>query len=163
MKTKTQTLTVTAIVAALYMVLTLAIQPLSYGAVQIRFAEILALLPFFNRKYSVSIIVGCALANIFSPLGPIDLIFGVASSALYVFIISHPKFTNVWAAIAIVVASTGLIVGAEIAWVYNVPFWFNAATVALGELVVMVLAVVFWKMMFKNSKVRELLQPQKQI
>ena len=43
-------LTITGILAALYMCITLAIAPLSYGAVQIRLAEGLMLLPFLNKK-----------------------------------------------------------------------------------------------------------------
>ena len=39
-----------AVVAALYVVLCMALQPLSYGAVQVRVAEALCLLPVFGAE-----------------------------------------------------------------------------------------------------------------
>ena len=44
------------VVAAIYVVLCLALQPLSYGAVQVRVAEALCLLPVFGTEY---ILGGC--------------------------------------------------------------------------------------------------------
>ena len=39
-----------AVVAALYVVLCMALQPFSYGAVQVRVAEALCLLPVFGAE-----------------------------------------------------------------------------------------------------------------
>ena len=39
-----------AVVAAIYVVLCMALQPFSYGAVQVRVAEALCLLPVFGRR-----------------------------------------------------------------------------------------------------------------
>ena len=58
------------LVAALYVVLCMALQPLSFGAVQIRFAEALVLLPVFGAEYIVAVTLGCFLANLLgSPPG----------------------------------------------------------------------------------------------
>lgn len=158
-KINIQELTMTGVVAALYMVLTLLIQPLSYGAVQIRFSEVLALLPFFNKKFSWSIVIGCALANLFSPLGPIDLVFGLTSSILCVLLIQ--RLERIWTAAAIITAFTGVFVGVELFLVYGTPIAFNMITVAAGEAVAMVCGVVLWKLMLKNPKVKQLVQPRK--
>ena len=43
------------VVAAIYVVLCMALQPLSYGAVQVRVAEALCLLPVFGAEYIVGV------------------------------------------------------------------------------------------------------------
>ena len=71
-----QNLTRQAIVAALYAVLTWAIPALSYGPIQFRLSEVMTLLAFFNPQYVVGLTVGCALSNIISSLGMIDIVVG---------------------------------------------------------------------------------------
>ena len=69
------------VVAAIYVVLCLALQPLSYGAVQVRVAEALCLLPVFGAEYIVGVVLGCFLANL---LGStiVDVIFGTLATLL---------------------------------------------------------------------------------
>lgn len=69
-----------AIVAALYVVLTLLVPMPQYGPIQFRFSEILVLLVFYNRKYIPGLVLGCAIANLFSPMAWFDVIFGTLSS-----------------------------------------------------------------------------------
>lgn len=73
---KTRMLAYTALVAAVYAVLTVGVAPLSYGMIQIRFSEILVLLAFVDKRYAPGLILGCFIANCFSPLGMVDAIFG---------------------------------------------------------------------------------------
>ena len=69
-----------AVVAALYAVLTLVVPMPQYGPIQFRFSEILVLLVFYNRKYIPGLVLGCAIANLFSPMAWFDVIFGTLSS-----------------------------------------------------------------------------------
>ena len=69
-----------AVVAALYAVLTLLVPMPQYGPIQFRFSEILVLLVFYNRKYIPGLVLGCAIANLFSPMAWFDVIFGTLSS-----------------------------------------------------------------------------------
>mgnify|MGYP002236217287 CR=1 FL=1 len=55
------------VVAAIYVVLCMALQPLSYGAVQVRVAEALCLLPVFGAEYIAGVVLGCFLANLLAP------------------------------------------------------------------------------------------------
>ena len=68
-----------AVVAALYVVLCMALQPLSYGAVQVRVAEALCLLPVFGAEYIAGVVLGCFLANL---LGStiVDVILGTLAT-----------------------------------------------------------------------------------
>ena len=64
-----------AIVGAAYAAMTIALAPISYGAVQLRVSEVLCILPFFIPGTAWGLFVGCALANILT--GNIfDIIFG---------------------------------------------------------------------------------------
>ena len=78
---KTNKLSVTrlvrcAVIAAVYVVLCLALAPFSYGAVQVRIAEALCLLPVFGAEYIVGVTLGCFLANLLGST-VIDVVFGM--------------------------------------------------------------------------------------
>ena len=70
-KLSVQTLVRCAMIAAVYTVLCLVLQPFSYGAVQVRVAEAFCLLPVFGAEYIVGVTLGCLLANLlgFCPHG----------------------------------------------------------------------------------------------
>ncbi len=69
-----------AAVAALYAVLTLLLPVASYGPIQFRFSEILVLLVFYNKRFIPGLVLGCAIANMFSPMMLFDVVFGTLSS-----------------------------------------------------------------------------------
>ena len=73
-----------AMVAAIYVVLCLVLAPFSYGAVQVRLAEMLCLLPVFGAEYIVAVTLGCFLANL---LGStlVDVVFGTAATLVATF------------------------------------------------------------------------------
>jgi uncharacterized membrane protein len=76
----TAQLTRAALIAAMYIVLT-TIPPfnaITYGAVQFRLGEALVLLPFLLDEAVVGVVVGCLVANMFSPFGLIDLVVGTS-------------------------------------------------------------------------------------
>ena len=66
------------IVAAMYIGLVLLppLTPIAYGFFQIRFAEALTILPFLFPSAIPGLFLGCFLANLFSPLGPLDWVIG---------------------------------------------------------------------------------------
>ncbi len=74
-------LTRCAVVAALYVALCLALAPFSYGAIQVRVAEALCLLPVFGPEYIVGVTLGCALANLLGS-SLIDVVFGTLATLL---------------------------------------------------------------------------------
>lgn len=67
-------------IAALYAAITIACGPLSYNFLQFRISELLNLLVFFNPYYTIGLTLGCLLANLFSSVGPIDILFGTLST-----------------------------------------------------------------------------------
>ncbi len=74
---KSKTVTRVALIAAVYVVITLIAHPISYGPVQMRVSEALTLLPYFmGYPAAIGLFLGVMIANIFGGLGLIDIIFG---------------------------------------------------------------------------------------
>ena len=141
-----------SVTAALYVALTLAVAPLSYGAVQFRLSEVLTLLCFFKKDYCYALILGCAISNLFSPLGVLDLIFGVASTVFSVVGIRTVK--NIWVA-SLFPAISMVFVAWELS-LLNMPFWYSFLTAALGEVVVVTaIGVPLFKVLRKNRFFKE--------
>ena len=86
MKLSIKQLTINAMVAAIYIVVTIFLP--SYGPLQLRLSEMFAHLPVFNRKYSVGLILGVAVANMRSEFGIYDVIFGTLHTAVSIWIVS---------------------------------------------------------------------------
>ena len=143
-----QEICLNGLIAALYAVLTIVIAPLSYGAIQFRFSEILVLLCFFNKRYSIGLILGCMIANIFSPTAVLDVPFGTVATALACLGIMFSKHLLV--AITFPIVFNALIVGWELTY-FGEPFWFSTLFVALGELTMMVIGYIFF-FFIKRSK-----------
>ncbi|MBR1764858.1 MAG: QueT transporter family protein [Ruminococcus sp.] len=145
--------TTVGVVTALYVALTLMCSNFAYGQIQFRVSEMLMLLCFYNKDYIVSMTLGCFLANIFSSLGAVDLLFGTAATVIAaVLMYLCRKKTNLLVSSLFPVVSNALIVGAELKLVLGLPFWVNAAYVALGELVcVTILGVIVFKLLEKNK------------
>ena len=78
MKFTTRTLTQSAIIAAIYVAITLLLAPISYGQLQVRVSEALTLLPILTPTAIPGLFVGCLLANVFNPAGAsvLDIVFG---------------------------------------------------------------------------------------
>ena len=80
MKLTTRQITLNAMIAAIYVVITIFLP--SYGPLQLRMTEMFAHLPMFNKKYSVGLIIGVAIANIRSEFGIYDVLFGTLHTAI---------------------------------------------------------------------------------
>jgi len=156
-----RTLCKMAIVAAIYYVLTIAIAPLSYGEVQFRFSEILLLLCFYDKKYSYALIVGCFLANLSSPLGAYDLLFGTLHTAITVVLISYSP--NLFlASLAPLVGC--IFIGYELNIVFGLPIIIATLWVMLGEFVVVtVLGYPLFKLLERNKMFMSMISPNKVI
>ncbi|MBR4953704.1 MAG: QueT transporter family protein [Oscillospiraceae bacterium] len=65
-----------AVVAAVYAALTMSLGFMSYGNIQFRIAEALSILPFFFPVTTWGLFLGCLIANLMSPVGVADVVFG---------------------------------------------------------------------------------------
>ena len=149
MKITVKDIAINGIIAALYVVLTLITYPLSFEGIQFRFAEVLMLLVFFRKDYTIGLCVGCALANLFSPLGLIDAGFGTLATLLACIVLCFTRW--LWVGALAPVVFNAFIVALEISMVYDIwpEYWITCAQVAIGELAVMAVGYVI-VMIFKH-------------
>ena len=129
----TRTLCQTAVVAALYVALT-TLNPLSWGAVQFRVANMLCALPFKNKKYAPAVLLGIAISNAASPFGLIDVAFGLlAEGTAYALVVWGPweKLDILWKAVVLSLC-VALFIGLELYIVIGVPFMLTAAGLFAG-------------------------------
>ena len=134
-------LTAAALVAALYAVMGYfgGVFGLTFGAVQIRFAEALTVLPFIFPAKAPGLVVGCLITNLLSPYGPVDIIFGTLATAIAVWwTMKMPK----WYLAAIPPIVVNMVILCPMwSWAqvgsFEGAFWvacgFNAITFVIGE------------------------------
>ena len=65
-----------AVIAALYVALTIVFAPISFREVQVRIAEALTILPLFSGAAVPGLFIGCLLANFIGGAVVPDIIFG---------------------------------------------------------------------------------------
>lgn len=156
-----------AMVAAIYVVLCLVLAPFSYGAVQVRLAEMLCLLPVFGAEYIVAVTLGCFLANL---LGStlVDVVFGTAATLVACLVTYAVRKVRV-GGLAIPAAVPPIVSNAVIVGALELTFFlpgvtgtaalaaWNALTVGIGEVVSCgILGVALVKLMESNAGLRRL-------
>lgn len=82
---RTLDLVKSAVVIALYLVLTFLVAPVAYGPVQFRISEILNYLGLYNRRYIYAVTLGVFLAN-FYQYGAIDMVVGSLTTLASMFV-----------------------------------------------------------------------------
>lgn len=143
----TKFLATSGIIAALYIAITMMLAPISFGAVQFRFAEIFNHLIVFSPKYAVGVVLGVFISNwLFSSVGPLDLIFGVGHTiitfAIVLLVIKHVK--NMWARLIInsgIFTVTMFIIAYQLNLVLELPFFATWLYLAIGEFVVLAIGM----------------------
>lgn len=139
MNKKVKTLVKLSMVTALYVAVSLLIMPFSFGAVQFRVAELFNLFVIFDKRYIYAVTLGCAITNLFSPLGIIDVIVGAGSTfiALWIsewglrFFKKHLWQQLLW--IDVVVTISTISVALELHFISHLPILATYGTVMLGE------------------------------
>lgn len=140
-KLSTRHITTAALIGGIYVAMSYFgnIFGLTYGPVQCRFSEALTVLPYLNPLAAWGLFVGCVLSNILSPYGPLDLVFGSLATLLAGLLTA--RCPSKWLAPLPPVICNGVLVGGLISYqevgftaAFGGTFLFNAASVALGEL-----------------------------
>lgn len=155
-------ITSNAIVAVIYFCLTLISSPISFGSFQIRIAEALVLLCFFNKDYIIGVSAGCFLSNLLSPIGAIDILFGTVSTLLSCIGVS--LFKHLLLSTLVPVLLNGFIIGLELYLFTDVSFPYLALVglVALGEAIaVSLIGYLLFLMLRKNKKFLEIIRANK--
>ena len=132
---KTMFIVRSAVIAALYAALTLALYPISFGAVQFRVSEALTLLPIVMPEAIPGLFVGCLVSNLIGSATPWDIIFGSLATLIAAILTYATRRNKILAAFWPVICNT-VIVGLVLALTLNLPVFLTMGEVGLGELVV---------------------------
>ena len=134
-----------AVIAAVYVVVCLVLAPFSYGAVQVRVAEALCLLPVFGAEYIVGVTLGCFLANLLGST-VVDVVFGTLATLLACLVTYKLRDIRV-KGLAIPASLPPVVFNMIIVGAFEITFFFsdgaptamlavfNAVTVGIGELI----------------------------
>lgn len=126
-----------AVIAAIYVVLTLLFAPFSYGEVQVRLSEALTILPVFTPAAVPGLFVGCLLSNILGGCIVPDIIFGslaTLTGAVFTYLLRNQS--RFLAPLPPILANA-LIVPFVLRFGYQVPMPipFMMLTVGIGEVI----------------------------
>lgn len=140
-----------AVVAALYAVLTIMLPMASYGPIQLRFSEIMILLVFYNKRFIPGLVLGCAIANLFSPMAAFDVTLGTLSSLIAFELIKRTKnlfVSSLWPVLMVIVPALGTYFILD----NSISFWIMAGQFMASEFVmVSIIGVLVFKILEKNN------------
>ena len=130
-------LTQAALIAALYVVLTLLSNALGLASmqIQVRFSEALTILPYFTTAAIPGVFVGCLMSNLLAGCALLDILFGSLATligAVCTYLLRRFKWL---APVPPIIANT-LIIPFVLKYAYGIePIWLSAITVCAGELI----------------------------
>jgi uncharacterized membrane protein len=163
---KTKTLALISVYAALYAALVIFLPGLSYGPLQVRVADsLVAAVPLLGFAGVLGHTLGVFIANLFSPVGPIDLLntipsFIMAFLVYYVYKKTNNDYTVIGTCIAYS-AVLGVTVGWMLSSLFGYPLIETIVYVALGNIVASVL--IGWPIfkLLKKSGIQRWITPTK--
>lgn len=127
-----------AMIAALYVVLTLLANALGLAnyAIQVRFSEALTILPFFTPSAIPGLTIGCLLSNIFTGCAPLDVLFGTLATLIGA-LGTYALHRFEWLAPLPPILANTIIVPWVLRFAYDIPdaIPYLMATVGAGELI----------------------------
>jgi len=130
-------LTHAAMIAAIYVVLTLVFQAISFGEIQVRIAEALTILPAFTPAAIPGLFIGCIIGNIFGGSILPDIIFGSLATLIGACFTYLFRKQNKYLAPVPPIISNTVIVPFVLRYAYgfNLPIAFMMLTVGIGEVI----------------------------
>lgn len=157
---KVKMLTTSAMVAAVYLVLTLIFYLTSFQPYQIRFAEALTILPYFTPLAIPGLFVGCLVSNIIGGNGIWDIVIGSLATLLSAYLtykISFNKPKRKLLAPLPPVLINAVVVGAMLSVLYKMPLFLTMISVGLGQIIACyLLGYPLMLLIGKNKKLNEL-------
>lgn len=124
-------------IAAIYAILTLLLQPISFGyggVFQCRISEALTLLPVLSASAVPGLAIGCLIANLLGGAALPDIIFGALATLLGAVLTRRFAQKRLLAAMMPVIINT-LVIGGVLSVLYHLNYFYAALTVLPGEFI----------------------------
>ena len=130
-------LTQAAMIAAIYVVLTILFQPFSFGQIQVRIAEALTILPVFTPAAIPGLYVGCMIGNILGGSILPDIIWGSFATLIGAIGTYLLRNQSKYFAVLPPILSNTIIVPFVLRYAYGIalPIPLMMLTVGIGEIV----------------------------
>jgi uncharacterized membrane protein len=144
-----------AMIAAAYVVLTVAFAPFSFKEIQIRISESLTILPMFTPAAVPGLAVGCLLANILGGAVLADIIFGSLATLLGAVGTRMLRDRKPVLAVIPPIVANMLIVPFVLRYAYGVPLPIPLlmGTIGIGEMVSCgILGILLYKALYAHRK-----------
>lgn len=124
-----------AMIAALYVVLTMVFAPFSFREMQVRVSEALTILPAFTPAAVPGLFIGCLLANLLGGAAVPDVIFGSLATLIGAFFTWKLRNKHPFLAPVPPILSNMLIIPFVLRYAYGVPMAIPLMmlTVGFGE------------------------------
>lgn len=132
-----QFLTQAALIAALYVVLTMTSNALGLASmqVQVRFSEALTILPYFTPAAVPGVFVGCLMSNLLVGGALPDIVFG-SLATLIAAVLTYLLRRFKWLAPVPPIICNTLIIPFVLRYAYGIgPIWLSFFTVCAGEII----------------------------
>ena len=125
-----------AIIAALYVVITVIFAPISFNYMQVRISEMLTILPLFTDAAVPGLFIGCILANLLGGGIPLDIIFGSIATLIGAAAARRLR-GNRWLVPVPSIISNALILPLVLKYGYGIglPYIVLAGYIAAGEFI----------------------------
>ena len=150
------------VLAAVYAVTTVMLGELGYSWVQVRLSEALTSLPYLFGVYAVAgLTLGVLVANLFSPVGLPDIVFGPTLTLIAAFLSWKLNFNRRLVACIYPVVVNALGVSAYIASFYGVPYFASVLSIGTGEFISAVIVGYPLLRALEKSRIIHLVEKEK--
>ena len=132
---KTRNLVFSALIASIYVVLTLLLRPISYGPIQFRVSEALCVLPYFTPAAIPGVFIGCLISNLLGGAVLMDIVFGSLATLIGA-IGSWLLRRNRWLVSLPPILANTLIIPWVLKFAYGSEdlVWYMMITIGIGEI-----------------------------
>lgn len=144
-------LTKIAIISSLYVIVTISLAPISFGAIQFRLSEMFNFLALYHKRYVIAITFGVVIANFMSPTWFLDVPIGSISTFLVLIFcryVTRQMKNDILKIVttAIIFAVSMFTVAAQLTLLFDLPFFYTWLTVGIGELLSMTIGgiMIYW-------------------
>jgi len=151
LRRRTVRLTRIAAIAGLYVAITYLLAPISFGPIQFRLSETLAILPIFGWEYVAALTVGVFFGNI--PGGPVDMVVGTLATLIAAVLTRLLRKAPVLPFLPPIIVNA-LMVPIIFLTIDDItsPYWLNVLTVGFGQTVVIFTAGVALYLAIKRNR-----------
>lgn len=129
----TKQMTQGAVIAAIYVVITLIFGFMGYGPIQFRISEALTVLPFFTPAAIPGLFIGCLISNLLLGSHQLDIVFG-SLATLSAAVLSYKMSRKALVPLPPVIINA-IVVPIILNITMNAPIPITIVTVGLGQLV----------------------------